>query len=103
MRFRIPFTNPPRHLVVGTSAQARARPKEVASPNATSEPRPRRALLGELLVHGSAARAPRQTQAPWEGAMLRLGNADASEVRVGYYANAGCRAPGWNSQLSLSV
>ncbi len=35
--------------------------------------------------------------------MLRLGNADASEVRVGYYANMGCRAPGWNSQLSLSV
>lgn len=35
--------------------------------------------------------------------MLRLGNADASEVRVGYYANMGTRAPGWNSQLSLSV
>lgn len=35
--------------------------------------------------------------------MLRLANADASEVRVGYYANMGCRAPGWNSQLSLSV
>jgi hypothetical protein len=35
--------------------------------------------------------------------MLRLANADASEVRVGYYANAGTRAPGWNSALSLQV
>ncbi len=35
--------------------------------------------------------------------MLRLGNADASEVRVGSYANLGCKAPGWNSQLQLSV
>ncbi len=35
--------------------------------------------------------------------MLRLANADASEVRVGYYANAGTRAPGWNSQVALQV
>lgn len=35
--------------------------------------------------------------------MLRLANADASEVRVAYYANLGCRAPGWNSQVALSV
>jgi hypothetical protein len=35
--------------------------------------------------------------------MLRLGNADASEARIGSYANVGCKAPGWNSQLSLSV
>lgn len=35
--------------------------------------------------------------------MLRLANADASEVRVGYYANTGCRAPGWNSQIAFQV
>lgn len=35
--------------------------------------------------------------------MLRLANADASEVRVGDYANLGCRAPGWNSQVQLAV
>jgi hypothetical protein len=35
--------------------------------------------------------------------MLRLANADASEVRVGDYANMSCNAPGWNSQVSLGV
>lgn len=35
--------------------------------------------------------------------MLRVANADASEVRVGFYAGLGCNAPGWNSQVSLSV
>lgn len=35
--------------------------------------------------------------------MLRLANADASEVRVGYYGNVGTRAPGWNSQVALQT
>jgi len=35
--------------------------------------------------------------------MLRLANADASEVRTGAYANLGCRAPGWNGQVALQV
>lgn len=35
--------------------------------------------------------------------MLRLANADASEVRVASYANLDCRAPGWNSQVALGV
>jgi hypothetical protein len=35
--------------------------------------------------------------------MLRLANADASEVRVGDYANMSCNAPGWNSQVALGV
>lgn len=35
--------------------------------------------------------------------MLRLSNADASEVRVASYANLDCRAPGWNSQVALGV
>ncbi len=35
--------------------------------------------------------------------MLRVSNADAMELRVGYFANLASRAPGWNSQVSLSV
>ena len=34
--------------------------------------------------------------------MLRESNADAVEVRVGYYAQLGCRAPGYNANIQLS-
>lgn len=34
--------------------------------------------------------------------MLRDGSADSVEVRVGYYAQLGCRAPGWNANVQLS-
>lgn len=34
--------------------------------------------------------------------MLRVANADAAEVRVGYYANLSCNAPGWSANLTLS-
>lgn len=34
--------------------------------------------------------------------MLRENNADAVEVRVGYYAQLGSRAPGWNCNIKLS-
>lgn len=33
--------------------------------------------------------------------MLRLANADASEVRVAAYSNLGCNAPGWNGAVAL--
>lgn len=33
--------------------------------------------------------------------MLRLGNADAMELRVGAYSQLGCNAPGWNSQIAF--
>lgn len=33
---------------------------------------------------------------------LRVGNADALEIRIGYYANLICNAPGWNCVVSLS-
>lgn len=33
---------------------------------------------------------------------LRVGNADALEIRIGYYANLICSAPGWNCVISLS-
>lgn len=35
--------------------------------------------------------------------MLRVANADAIEARVGYYAVAGCKAPGWNGQISFGI
>jgi len=33
---------------------------------------------------------------------LRVGNADALEIRIGYYANLVCNAPGWNCVVQLS-
>jgi hypothetical protein len=33
---------------------------------------------------------------------LRVGNADALEIRIGYYGNLICSAPGWNAVVSLS-
>lgn len=33
--------------------------------------------------------------------MLRQASADGVEVRYGYYANMGCRAPGWNAVVAL--
>lgn len=35
--------------------------------------------------------------------MLRVFNADAGEVRVAYYANLSCNAPGWNAVVQLSA
>ncbi len=34
---------------------------------------------------------------------LRVGNADALEIRIGYYGNMICNAPGWNATVSLSA
>lgn len=34
---------------------------------------------------------------------LRVGNADALEIRIGYYANLICNAPGWNCTIQLSA
>ena len=34
---------------------------------------------------------------------LRVGNADALEIRIAYYGNAICSAPGYNMQVSLSA
>jgi hypothetical protein len=33
---------------------------------------------------------------------LRVGAADALEIRIGYYGNLVCNAPGWNCVVSLS-
>jgi|LakMenEpi03Aug12_release.lakeMendotaPanAssembly.Ray.scaffolds.fasta_scaffold04620_30 hypothetical protein len=34
---------------------------------------------------------------------LRVGTADALEIRIGYYANLVCNAPGWNCVITLSA
>lgn len=34
---------------------------------------------------------------------LRVGNADALEIRIGYYGNLICSAPGWNCRVALSA
>lgn len=34
---------------------------------------------------------------------LRVGNADALEIRIGFYANVTCNAPGWNAVVQLSA
>lgn len=34
---------------------------------------------------------------------LRVGTADALEIRIGFYANLVCNAPGWNAVVSLSA
>ena len=33
---------------------------------------------------------------------LRVGTADALEIRIGYYGNLVCNAPGWNCVVVLS-
>lgn len=35
--------------------------------------------------------------------MLRVYNADAGEVRIAYYANLSCNAPGWNANVLLQA
>lgn len=34
---------------------------------------------------------------------LRVGNADALEIRIAYYGNVICSAPGWNMRVALSA
>jgi hypothetical protein len=34
---------------------------------------------------------------------LRVGNADALEIRIGYYGNLICSAPGFNCVVALSA
>ncbi len=34
---------------------------------------------------------------------LRVGNADALEIRIGFYGNLICNAPGWNAVVTLSA
>jgi hypothetical protein len=50
----------------------------------------------------SLGRAPHILTYGMEGLEgLRVGDADALEVRIGYYANLICNAPGWNCRVEL--
>lgn len=35
--------------------------------------------------------------------LFRISNADAMEIRVGYFGNITCRAPGWNAQVTYGA
>lgn len=51
----------------------------------------------------SLGRAPHILTYGMEGLEgLRVGNADALEIRIGYYGNLICNAPGWNAVVTLS-
>jgi hypothetical protein len=50
----------------------------------------------------SLGEAPKILEYEDNNKLLRVTNADAMECRVGYYANLGCRAPGWSLNLDLS-
>lgn len=52
----------------------------------------------------SLGRAPHVLTYGMEGLeALRVGNADALEIRIGYYANLSCNAPVWNAVITLSA
>jgi hypothetical protein len=52
----------------------------------------------------SLGRAPHVLTYGMEGLEgIRVGNADALEVRIGYYANLICSAPGWNAVITLQA
>lgn len=47
--------------------------------------------------------APMLIPYPDNAQMLRVTDSDAAEVRIGYYGQLACSAPGWNSQVALSA
>ena len=50
----------------------------------------------------SLGAAPQILNADDAGQMLRVYNADAYEVRVGFYGNVACAAPGYNCRIALA-
>lgn len=67
---------------------------------------PQRAYLLQLdnWKFRSLGRAPHILTYGLEGLEgVRVGNADALEIRIGFYGNLICNAPGWNCVLSLSA
>lgn len=66
---------------------------------------PRRAFLLQMDTwkFRSLGKAPHILTYGLEGLEgLRVGSADALEIRIGYYGNLICNAPGWNCTVSLS-
>ena len=57
----------------------------------------------ETLKFRSLGKAPHVLTYGLEGLEgIRVGNADALEIRIGYYGNLVCNAPGWNGVCQLS-
>lgn len=57
----------------------------------------------DTLKFRSLGRAPHILTYGLEGLEgLRVGNADALEIRIGYYGNLTCSAPGWNCVVPLN-
>mgnify|MGYP003337934914 CR=1 FL=1 len=51
----------------------------------------------------SLGKAPHVLTYGMEGLQgIRVGTADALEIRIGYYGNLVCNAPGWNCVVQLS-
>tara|TARA_R110000824_G_scaffold240999_1_gene429656 strand:- start:311 stop:1558 length:1248 start_codon:yes stop_codon:yes gene_type:complete len=46
--------------------------------------------------------APQILDADGNGQMMRVSNLDAYEVRIGYYGNVACNAPGFNARIALA-
>lgn len=66
---------------------------------------PRKAYLLQMdtMKFRSLGKAPHILTYGLEGLEgLRVGNADALEIRIGYYGNLVCSAPGWNCVVSLA-
>ena len=60
-------------------------------------------LQMDTLKFRSLGKAPHVLTYGLEGLEgLRVGNADALEIRIGFYGNLICNAPGWNCVVSLS-
>jgi len=49
----------------------------------------------------SLGKCPRFLVRDGAGQTLRQASADGEEFRIGYYAQLGCRAPGWNTRVTL--
>ncbi len=60
-------------------------------------------LTMDTLKFRSLGKAPHVLTYGLEGLEgIRVGNADALEIRIGYYGNLICNAPGWNCVVQLS-
>lgn len=72
-------------------------------PDRNCPPRTAYLLSMETIKFRSLGRAPHILTYGLEGLEgLRVGNADALEIRIGYYGNLVCSAPCWNAVVPLS-
>jgi len=73
-------------------------------PDRNCPPRTAFPLQIDVWKFRSLGRAPHILTYGMEGLeALRVGNADAMEIRIGYYGNLICSAPGWNCRISLQA